>query len=486
MKIQFLYKVSLLCVALVMLACSSESLYIYEDTPFLPETPPVVEDFCTFVSTEQASSVAQAFLGRHTDVGVSTRMAGEEPTITTVYENGVPKIYIVNYPGGGWVIISATKNYYPVLAFSEEGSFEISEDMGGALFWLQETKEAISLSEMLDEESRAGLRFLWSSYAPIDNTKQTEPTTRFGLEWQQENAMWERIGQLRFQHAPDWFRFYPLTSTTVQRYFGNSMQMWQQWYDMARSFGSPPRFTIVAIRNTQQIDPLLRTRWHQGGPFNYLLPGQGQYSASCGSVAMAQIMNFHQHPPRPRYNWNNNPQYCRPYLWHLPNSRRPCFITSMPALFRDIGIAVGGGGISAIEPLIDNARNVFLQTFGYRSAVVHNHNSTQVINEIRARRPVYMRGEGAQSYISRAWVADGVIWDTGSVYYFVEFQNHNFVFCTRGFTSAASPAQIASPFPPVSPMFHMNWGWGGLRNGWFRDNNTLQYTLVRRNLFVSP
>ena len=95
MTIRFLYKISLLCAALVMLACSSESPYVYEGTPFLPETPPIVEDFCTFVSTEQAGSVAQAFLGRHTDVGISTRMAGEEPTITTVYERGEPKMHIV-------------------------------------------------------------------------------------------------------------------------------------------------------------------------------------------------------------------------------------------------------------------------------------------------------------------------------------------------------------------------------------------------------
>ena len=134
------------------------------------------------------------------------------------------------------------------MAFSEEGSFEISEEMGGALFWLQETKKAISLSEMLDEESRAGIRSLWNSYAPIDITKQTdEPTTRFCLEWHQEMAMWERIGQLRFQHAPHWFRFYPLTHWNVRDYFRNDMQMWQELYDRARSLGSPPQFTIVAL-----------------------------------------------------------------------------------------------------------------------------------------------------------------------------------------------------------------------------------------------
>ncbi len=53
-----------------------------------------------------------------------------------------------------------------------------------------------------------------------------------------------------------------------------------------------------------KVNPLVRTHWGQGVPFNLLCPknddgGVLSYNlAGCGSVAMAQIVNYHQYPSR--------------------------------------------------------------------------------------------------------------------------------------------------------------------------------------------
>ena len=52
-------------------------------------------------------------------------------------------MYIINYRDGGFAIVSATKNCYPVLAYSDEGSFTLSKDMGGALCgWITQKRQS--------------------------------------------------------------------------------------------------------------------------------------------------------------------------------------------------------------------------------------------------------------------------------------------------------------------------------------------------------
>ena len=484
-----------MCAALLMLACSSDSLYVYEDTPFLPETPPIVEDFSTFVSTEQASNVAQAFLGRHTDVAISTRMAGEEPTITTVQERGEPKMHIINYPGGGWVIVSATKNYFPVLAFSEEGSFEISDDMGGAIIWLAETKEAIQMSEAFDSETKAGMHALWRSYTATGldvgevATRSWSPST----PW---DAMDYRIMELYFRYGPaGWFQFYSLQDA---RAYLIHTPAWDLLHEMAYSVGSPPEFTIVAIRDNtvwQWVGPLLTTRWHQGHPFNYLTPGDPFIPAGCVAIAMAQIMRFHRHPAH--FDWNNMPN-TDDVMSGIPTD----FAT--PALIRAIGDAVGmywgpppPHGIGSWTNNV-NARNAFVnRPFNYSSATLVNHNATQVRNEIlNNRRPVYMSGVNPNTGTGHAWVGDGVRYPQRAyASFFVEFQinhwNGSFSYTRLGWSSPAQPATTSLPWSTPT-LFHRNWGsTSNLNVGWFMDtaitiDGSSNFSRDRQNIFVRP
>ena len=54
-------------------------------------------------------------------------------------------MYVVNYADKkGWVIVSASTDYAPILAHSDEGNFEVSNIEGNAIeVWVDETKAAI-------------------------------------------------------------------------------------------------------------------------------------------------------------------------------------------------------------------------------------------------------------------------------------------------------------------------------------------------------
>ena len=68
---------------------------------------------------------------------VTTRNGSIEPDafsgktvkdIKTAYgEDNTPSMYIINYEGGGFVLVGATKNYYPILAYSDTNSINIEK-----------------------------------------------------------------------------------------------------------------------------------------------------------------------------------------------------------------------------------------------------------------------------------------------------------------------------------------------------------------------
>lgn len=470
-----------------MLACSNESLY--EDFNFLPETPPVVEEMCTFVSMEQASSVAQAFLNKHIDAAISTRMAASEPTITTVEEDGVPQMYIINYPNGGWAIVSATRNYFPILAFSEKGYFVLNEEApGGLLAWMEDTQESIKRSVVLDDETRFNVRSMWRRYEAKENDAFFEiehnnaGTTR---SWSRFN---ERVAELQQQYHLLDYRFYRL-SDLLFTCAGAALPSWsiQGLYNRAIEFQSPLEFTIVGIRVeaiSHLIGPLLTTRWHQNYPFNSATPFR---DAGCGPVAMAQIMNFHRFPQQIIHNghfinWNNMPDAAR------TNSEAG----SAPQLIAYAGLVLGASqwpGGTAVFPW----RVVEGFQWASYSATRRNHNNSEVINElINNRRPVMMFGSRNTVNVTNShyWVCDGVIRGGQRIFYFAKFLKQGWIY-VRGshhvncsYMCGCNPGVVLQEFT----MFHMNWGWDSRHNGWFTGANSPlgNFQHHRRNYFIHP
>ena len=146
-KIKLKLAVSLLA-AVFLFACNDNLLK--EDMNFdFDQEVSVTFDEEALVSLELATNVAEMFSNKETKNGVKSFASASVETVTD--KNNNPSMYVINYPEGGWVIVGATRNYYPVLAYSDEGSFEIKPEaeMGGAFLWLEETKEAVRVSAAL-------------------------------------------------------------------------------------------------------------------------------------------------------------------------------------------------------------------------------------------------------------------------------------------------------------------------------------------------
>lgn len=100
------------------------------------------------IPQSKARAAAEAFFmqcGAETRSGSALMMIGTDLSLTGATRSGQPAYYIFNRDGGGFVIISALDAAVPVLGYSLEHSFSLSEDMPDNLrSWMECYSEQIN------------------------------------------------------------------------------------------------------------------------------------------------------------------------------------------------------------------------------------------------------------------------------------------------------------------------------------------------------
>ena len=224
------------------------------------------------------------------------------------------------------------------------------------------------------------------------------------------------------------------------------------------------------------VNPLMTTTWNQSPYYNDLCPQANWYSdkavTGCVATAMAQIMKYHNHPKQGSgintyYHSNNTVTYGNltanfgntTYNWaNMPNalnaSSTPAQIDAVATLMFHCGVSVNmnyspnTSGAWVTEAKSTNGASsemAFKKYFGYNENTVkgvqrEGLSTSQWIqlikNDLDAGLPVLFAGVGDGG--GHAFVADG-------------YDNNNF--------------------------FHMNWGWGGLADGYYSTDAFEPYDL---------
>ena len=206
----------------------------------------------------------------------------------------------------------------------------------------------------------------------------------------------------------------------------------------------------------QGVSPLLgETAWNQGYPYNQLTPcyvGTTNAATGCAATAMAQIMYYHRYPIQGRgqnsfhtsqynmslsidfsqsiYQWQSmKPVYGE---WDSQDSRE-----AVAVLMRDCGYAINMdyGAVSGAAP--DAWPKALIEYFDYdrglcnryRANYTHEEWNEIIRRELDAGRPVFAGGfanSGGHAFVFDGYDEDGLI--------------------------------------------HVNWGWGGVSNGYFRTS----------------
>lgn len=230
----------------------------------------------------------------------------------------------------------------------------------------------------------------------------------------------------------------------------DNMKWWLSQYSLELENyknSSPSKSPVRAMETVQRnpVAPLVTTKWNQGDPFNRMTPEINGYRCATGCVAtaMSQIMRYHKWPERAMgstpdydfefavYDWdsmiddyNNSSEYTDEQA------------DAVALLMRQCGAAVSMQYSPYMSGAYDyNVHKALVENFSYDPSLCYYQRDyfslssweDMVYIEIAEGRPVYYSGSSSGG--GHAFVCDGYEGDR---------------------------------------YFHINWGWGGFQDGYFR------------------
>lgn len=411
-----------------------------------------------------AIDVAARFTDRNNG-DVAKAVSRSTLPIETIRDNNDNVIaYAVNYEDGGWVVVSATKAYYPILAYSDEGqfAFEKSDQTTGLEIWIDEIGQAIESADSFDDETTSQIALEWLEY-------QTESlSTSIGSGLPGGNSPEAVVCRARLKELNETYYQDGWSFTTLPQV--SEVTMPSDVYSLADSHSSPYEYTIVGlckVGEQYKKGPLMTTKWHQDFPYNYQCPGK----VGCVPTAMAQIMKYHRYPAN--YNWND-----------MPDDNATATLQNM---LHDVGVEIGVDYGYDMTTVATTAAVEGFHLYGY-DAVLKSHKDSEVIDFVLSNdAPVFMGGfNPSSSYVGHAWVCDGVQHESSQYGYYVEY-------LVDGTYDNLNLSQMDDPLTiEVSPKpcrFHMNWGEKDLTNGWYltaKIDDKHDYTYSRSNIYALP
>lgn len=401
------------------------------------------------LTQEDAKKVAMQYASRKFVDSRSYQLSVDE--VVTVRDSLANNaMFIVNFSNNsGFVIVSANKSYYPILAQSEVGSFNIKDSLHPAVEWLEEQKFYISNNKCLPDEAKADIALSWSAYDGsyfdlVDSRSYEEKPAVY----YDSLRMWSNGGVYRVYKFADFKmteEYRTMTDDQLREIEANLMA-----YGNA-NYGSVEDVTVVLTRDYQYDADypaqLIYTTWGQKPIYNTIQPDD--YPLGCTTIAAGQIMRFYQWPSY--YDWQNMPTG---YLYTTETINQ--FLYDLALSFK-----VRFGKDNSPASMEDVKRSLINHNYIVKA---QKHNVSEVIKSINIRRPVLMYND------DHAWVCDGAKFSYG---------NHEVRVMTLEYkpttynppTKMIEVARFEKPLYTSDYLFHMNWGWFGSCDGFYRDNN---------------
>lgn len=419
----------------------------------------------TEISSTDAANVAK-LMGFYNSAGTKSGISKEIKSIVTIYhENGSPAAYVVNYMDNkGYTIVSATKNYYPILADVEIGNYDENIKYTGVQTLVESYKAHIGNLSNLPSDSLAGMRKLW---LPFENLGLSLP------------AITKSADDIRGDQVSEWNSYgYDVYSLSDA---GGILpaDIYQQFCDIAMVNCNPEYDYLsnsVVVEhpydNSYRPTPMLSTSWAQGSPYNLSCPlKEGTRTlVGCGAIAAGQIMKYHQWPSNK--NWGAMPDI----LTASGASVLSNFLYEVAeAIDTDFDVSLSYSLAIDIESALEG-------TYSYLTDGWKAYSATSVQNSLANNRPVLLLGQkdtnnDEVSEGGHYWVCDKYSnVQPGKTY-------------TLYVTSYSLPLQFEQTnctyddlYAPYS-IYHMNWGWGGTHDGWyinkgFPANNNYSFDMI--------
>ncbi|MGM9852938.1 MAG: C10 family peptidase [Muribaculaceae bacterium] len=437
--------------------------------------PTIVE-----LDAADAATVADIYLNSraisHSGAPKTVLRSGNAKTVKNMVaindSSGNPAIYAVNFEDG-YIMVSATQKYFPVLAEVEYGTFTLDV--------LKETGMEVVVDEMLAniEIARSGkydfkARTYWRDYVDNGDSRMRQSRLRASDDYWEEYDRWlnsDGVYGNNVYYLHDCFDNEILPEDVYNSYVraAQDEDLWEgtdySWWWTA----------YVVEKKTSTFEthgPLLTTKWHQDKPYNTT----GKDFLGCVTIATAQLMKYFRHPLT--FKWDNMPDRIK------DSSDSPDLTSFLAGLSDELKVSQGGGSN------IGEAKRV-LQNYGYNVTEI-KHDDSKIIASLKKDYPVYARGGDANGGAGHAWVIDGLEYSTSLTEY-VLYRLADHYYPDFRYEEAQSYERYQEYSSVIR--YHYNWGGGGSQDGWFiyyaiptfidSSNKICEFTKDRKELIIN-
>ena len=382
-------------------------------------------------------------------------------------EQGETVFYIANYSDGGWCIVSASKNLYPIMAHNETGRFEITSDMPPTLeMWLYGASYAVNKSYTLPEDSIASARHEWVKYTKKIPSLKSRSYVDDYAEHPYDNIPVEEYVKLK-KIANDsihaWvdrgWKVTPMTQEFLDEdpYIAQFAEgaIYPQYYDAYAEF----TYMIEYDTSARYWVKTVKSEWVQDMGFNQVFPmlkyGNDSVRAvvGCGPLAVGQIMRYFKYPNN--FDWDKMPLT-------YPTQTTSNFLYTI-AKRCGAKFKVDGNGNPQTSITLEKAR-MALTLYGYNSSKIKSlSQSTSAADyySLSCDAPVLVRGDVDGDNSGHEWIITGndliVLTSYKEYYTFTQRYNLNRFEIIEVENSSIGTIRI-------------NWGWYGQWDGAFSPN----------------
>lgn len=391
------------------------------------------------LTENDAVAVANIFSKSMAETKSSYGTLPVKDVVTIKGGDGEPVIYAVNYLDG-YILVSATKKYHPILAEVEHGSFSLNAGTGQDVLLRDYINDIECAKKNINSELEKKAWCIYEEPVRLNSVKTKvakddyyDMLDPYLLEWYRDGR---KVYYMRNkpENMPE--DLYELFCTIARD-------------DMPEIPGYS--YLDCAIITEKEYDyrsnygPFLQTQWGQRSPFNSSL-GNVDQPLGCVTIATGQIMRFHEYPTS--YAWNSMPS----------TTSNTTLSNFLKKLHDDLKVSDAGGAS------ISDAERVF-KRYGYNCKKI-NHKVSEVNGSLIKKNPVYMRGIHQETNEGHAWVCDG----SKSFQPRTEYRMYELLFSNNKPYMMDEFAQEII-YGDIYTMYHMNWGWEGLNDGYFYDNH---------------
>lgn len=427
-----------LLIIFILTSCEKDNVPPYQTNDvYVMESKERLDPLTTDLSVNDALIVANLSKNKFT----RSNTAGSVRNVETIFDdNHKPVIYAVNFEDG-YMLISATRKYYPILAIVDHGSYKCDLNNGAFNLIVKDMIESIKAAR--DGNIKESYTNLWSKYVENEKFHSIERKTRsvdddywLAFEnWYASVNVNENVKIRKLKNCSD------VLPENVYQSFTSEAANLDLWEGTTYNWENTAYVVEETIERSNTTGPLLSTKWSQTGTFNTT---DYQY-LGCVTVAVGQLMRYYEQPSS--ISWKDMPDtYGNPTL------------TNFLAKLRS-ELKVSDSGSSNI----DNAERV-LKSYGYSVDKI-KHDATRIYSSLKQNKPVYARGEDEIGGKGHAWVIDGLYHSETIIRYTL------YHLSDLAYPQFKYEEVDGGTFEQYSALttYHMNWGWKGQNNGWFID-----------------